>query len=42
MLVTPLMKLNFAGTKFREFVGFWGVLRKLIPAKRKYVAVREI
>ena len=30
-----LKELIFAGTKFREFRGFWGHPQNLIPAKRK-------
>ena len=33
---------NFKGTKFREFRGFWDIPQNLIPAKRKYVMIREI
>ena len=32
----------FKGTNFREFRGFWGHPRNLIPAKRKKLTIREI
>ena len=38
----PIKELIFAGTKFREFHGFWDHLRNLIPAKRKNLTIREI
>ena len=38
----PLKELIFAGAKFREFRGFWGHPRNLIPAKRKNLTIREI
>ena len=37
-----LKELIFAGTKFREFRGFWGHPQNLIPAKRKKLTIREI
>ena len=41
--IPPTLKeLIFAGTKFREFRGFWGHPRNLIPAKRKNLTIREI
>ena len=37
-----LKELIFAGTKFREYCGFWGHPRNLIPAKRKKLTIHEI
>ena len=37
-----LMSLIFAGTKFRGFRGLGGHPRNLIPAKWKFLAIREI
>ena len=37
-----IKELIFAGTKFREFRGFWGHPRNLIPAKRKKLTIRKI
>ena len=40
--MNTLKELIFAGTKFREFRGFWGNPRNLIPAKHKNLTIREI
>ena len=40
--LNTLKELIFAGTKFREFRGFWGYPQNLIPAKRKNLTTREI
>ena len=42
MELCTLKELIFAGTKFREFRGFWGHPQNLIPAKRKNLTIREI
>ena len=41
-LIITLKELNFAGTKFHEFYGFWCLPRNLIHAKDKYVVTPEI